>query len=490
MADIVVIGGGHNGLCAALQLAKAGNKVTVLERRPIVGGICAAEEFHPGYRTTGLLHDSYTIRPALVQALGLPMVDVPPLFCPKKEGSGVLLSELEGEDAAGLAKYNALIADIRPFVTSLLDAPAPHIGEEASLWPLIKTAIGLRRLGKQIMLELMRIGPTCADDLLDEYFDNPTVKAMLLTRALPGTWMGPRSPSSTATLLLTECLAGQEVVGGPAAVVEHLQQACQKAGVDIRLSQEATSIGVKDGAVSSVSCGEETINASVVLAAIDPRQALLDLVPPLHLPPLIERDIADVRSRGTTAKVNLALSGPLEFACRTGSFERVVIGEHPLDMERAFDDVKHRRLPRQPWLDIRVPTVSQPSLAPDGHHVVSILVHCAASDLDVGWNEAQKTALFESVLTALATYAPSARDRIVGHETLTPADLDERYALRGHIYHGEHALDQLWVMRPTAALARHDTPIKGLFLGSSGTHPGGGVTCGPGLLAAQAILKG
>jgi phytoene dehydrogenase-like protein len=500
--DTIVIGAGHNGLAAAALLAKHGRKVLVVERCSFVGGIAAGEEFHPGYRHTGLLHDSATVRPWVVKALGLAdhglaLREPPPLFGPEQEGPGRVLhpdpkrADL-GDQVESWRRYRAFLDVVRPFVASLLDNPAPEVGEEAKLWPLLKRAMGLRRLGERDMLELLRVGPSCADDFVSEYFSDPVLRAMVVAPALWGAWMGPRSPSGTTNLLLQESLAGQEVVGGPAALVVALEKACLAGGVTLRTDSPVDRILVAEGAAQGVELADRTtLYAPTVLSALGPRQTLLWLVDPLHLPPLLEHQIHKVRVRGTVAKVHLALSAPLSFAGRPDQvFEHIRIAEDPLDLERAFDDAKHRRLPsRPPPLDIRVPTVSESSLAPDGHHVASVLVHGVPHDLDGGWGSAERDALFDWAMGSLERYVPDLRDRLMGHEVLTPADIEARYALEGaHPFHGEHALDQLWSLRPAPGLAQHRTPIAGLFLGSSGTHPGGGITCAPGAFAAKAVL--
>jgi len=511
----VVIGAGHNGLTAAALLAKSGHSVTVLERRDLPGGIAAGETFHQGFRTAGLIHDTCRVRPGVVDALdlsshGLQWRDVPPLYGPEEDGPGLLLprdhagaakalTAYHAADGAGYADYARWLDKVRPLARQLLEARAPAFGQTSELWPLLKTALGVRMLGERDMMELLRIAPSCVDDWLTEHFPSPLVRSLLMGPSLLGSWMGPRSPTSALCLLAYEALAGPstegrgkggdhhahtEVVGGPAALVTALVKACEAAGVAIRTGAEVTQINVVDGEVTGVTLADgSSLSATTVVSAIGPKATLLDLVDPLWLPPTEAHEASHIRVRGTTAKVNLAISGDLGFPS-----ERVWIGPHPLDYERAFDDARLRVLPRAPVLDVRVTSKTDPSLAPFGHEVVSILVHGAAYDLDASWDGASKAALRRAVLAQLRRFTDLPDERILACEVLTPADIAARYGLAGaHLWHGEVALDQLWTLRPTRTTSRHATPIAGLYLASAGTHGGAALTCGSGALAARAV---
>jgi phytoene dehydrogenase-like protein len=487
--SVIVIGGGHNGLTAAITLAKAGRAVTVLERRDVLGGVAAGETFGD-FQTRGLLDESCTVRPSVVATLGLANHGLrwrerPPLYGAQKDGEGLLLgasigaAEL-GDDALGYRTLRALIQRLGPTARRILEAAPPNIGDDAKIGPLLRPAFDLRRLGKSDLMELLRVAPACVDDWVTEEVGGPLLRAMLCAEALPGTWMGPRSPTSTTTLLLAEALADREVEGGPAALVSALASAAQAAGVTVRTGVTVQRIVVEAGAVTGVETSEGRIPASVVLSAIGPKTTLLDLLHPLDLPAHIERDVSDIRTRGTLAKVHLGLSQPL--ILRKTSHERMLLGaEDPLDLERGWDHAKHRRIPTNPPLYIRQWT--------DGGHVASITVHCAAHDLDGGWTDEARDSLYAAVLDTLVAYVPGVQDSILASETLTPADIEARYSLPGgHVFHGELALDQLGPLRPTPRLAQYATPIGGLFLGSAGMHPGIGITCAPGHLAAQRAL--
>jgi len=250
------------------------------------------------------------------------------------------------------------------------------------------------------------------------------------------------------------------------------------------------AIDLDDGTVSGVTLsGGERLEAKKLAASCDPRHLFLDLLSSSALSITLDRNISTFRARGTTAKVNLALSGPPQFSCRPDlKAERIRIGETIDDLERAFDPVKYRRFADNPALDILVPTIERPELAPKGHHVLSMLVQCAPYDLESSWDEPSTDALYRTVVERLAEYAQGIGDAIVGHQVLTPLDLETTYGVSsGHLFHGEHATDQLAV-RPTPECAGYRTPFDGLFLCGSGSHPGGGITCAPGAL--RELIRG
>jgi phytoene dehydrogenase-like protein len=463
MSDVVVIGGGHNGLVAAALLAKAGRTVTVVERG-MPGGIAGGAEFHPGYRHAGIWHED-RVRPWVLSELGLDVSlrDRPALV---------------GPDGAALDSpaLRAAVDATRPFLLSVLDNAAPEVSEQGSFWPLLKTGLGLRRMGGREMLDVLRVFATAVGDYAEELTEDVRQQALICAEALPGTWMGSRSPLSTAILLIREALAGREVVGGPAALVDSLTTRVPLT------AGEVTRIRVEGGTVKGVELADgSAIDAGVVLSAIGPKRTFR-LVPPRQVPDLVARDIDHIRTRGIVAKLHLALSAPLEVAGR--SVERLSTASHPLDLERSFDAAKHRRLPVRPTLDVRQRTDG----APPGHAVASVVVHGAAHG--VHWDEAARAGLLEAALTSLEAVVPDVRDRIEGHQLLTPDDLEAQLGLDGgHLLHGELSPDQMWSLRPLPMLSRHATPIRGLFLGSNGTHPGVGVTGAPGALAAKAVLR-
>jgi phytoene dehydrogenase-like protein len=332
----------------------------------------------------------------------------------------------------------------------------------------------------------------CVADFLNERFRSPLLVAGLAAPAVAATWAGPWSAGTNTNLILHEAAPGRPVAGGPPALVAALERAARAAGAELRTGAEVARIRLDGGRAAGVElAGGERLDAAHVVATSDPKRAFLDLVEPGALPIGIENEFRRIRMRGTAAKVHLALSGELEIAARRGErFAAIRVGGgHVDELERAFDAVKYRQISPRPHLEIRVPTVHDASLAPSGHHVVSILVSYAPIDLAGGWDARRNAELLDSVLARLAPLAPRLASRIVGAQVLSPADLAREYALTGgQLHHGEPALDQMLVMRPTPSAARYRTPVPGLWLGGSGSHGGGGVNPAAGLLAAEAVL--
>ncbi|HJN74045.1 MAG TPA: NAD(P)-binding protein [Myxococcota bacterium] len=443
----IVLGGGVEGLAAAAVLARAGETVTLVEARRELGG------------SARILHDTELLRPWVVEELGLDVQLVPP---PPVHGPGGPI-----EAPVALAE---IIDAIRPFVLSLLDGPAPLVSSDAALWPLLKPALGFRMLGPSVMMELLRVAPTCAADFLAEHTSDPALAASMALPALLHTWMGPRSPSSTTPLLIHECARGDEVAGGSGALVEALEKAC--VGVTFRTDTVVSGLEVDGSGCHGVRLGEELLEAETVISTLGPRRTLLGLVDPMWLPPLTERDVDCVRLRGCVAKMDIDLADPGSI----GDRKRLRTASGLDDIERAFDDVKHRRLPRKPVLDIRVV---------DG--CLSVLAFGAPYELDGGWSDGARDGLRQRVLAALHEAVSGLE--LEGHRLLTPADLESEYGLEGgHLLHGELALDQLYSLRPTPGLSRHATAIAGLYLGSEGCHPGLASSGASGVFAARAAL--
>lgn len=512
--DVIVIGAGHNGLTTAALLAKRGRRVLVLEARPAIGGLAAGSEFHPGYRHTGILHETALVRPWVAERLelerhGLGRVLPPDLLVPQSEGPGLALAarrsragarcdsaELPAADRGALSSYYGFLERITPVLERFLDREPPDLVQTGAgdLFRLATLGLALRRLGKRDMMEVLRIVPMPVADWLSEWFDSDLLRAALAGPAIYSTFSGPRSPGSNANLIFAAAAAATPVAGGGQGLISALESAARALGVEIRTSAPVERLVLEsDGhggsRVAEVElAGGERLAAQAVAASCDPRQVFLDLLPPGCLAKSFEFEMLAFRCRGTTAKMHLALSGYPSFASRPGEvFEHVRTGETLDQLERAFDAAKYRRFSERPVLDVRFPSVAQPGLAPEGHHVASILVHFAPFDLEGGWTDAARSALGRAVLRELETYAPGFEKLVVGSEVLTPADLAERYRLtRGHLFHGEHALDQT-LIRPVARAGRYATPIGGLYLCGSGSHPGGGLTCAPGALAAEVI---
>lgn len=512
--NIVIVGAGHNGLVTAFYLAKAGLKPLVLERREQVGGVAVTEEFHPGFRCSALLHAEGPLRADVARDLKLKVEMLRPdprLTALGADGRALALYEDTNKTAGAIAQSSARDAERYPeFVRTLrqvsgviadvLALTPPEIDHPSAgdAWGMLKAGRKFRALGRKDMFRLLRWGPMAVADFAAEWFETELLRAALAGRGIFGLNFGPWSAGSTMALLLHAAAdphpAGPAAFprGGMGALTAALAEAAKSAGAQIRAGAEVAHILVKDGAVRGVvlANGEE-LGATAVISALDPRGTFLKLIDPAQLEPSFIAKMQNYRARGTTAKVNLALGGEPKFSALAElPAGRIHIG-HEIDyLERAFDGSKYGRLPEHPYLDVSVPTVLDPALAPAGKHVLSVAVHHAPYRLrGTDWN-AQRDALADIVVKTLATHAPGLPGMIEGRQVLTPLDLEQRYGLTGgHIFHGDLALDQLFTMRPLLGWARYRGPLQGLYLCGSGTHPGNGLTGGSGANAAKEILK-
>jgi phytoene dehydrogenase-like protein len=520
VSRVVIIGAGHNGLTTAFYLAKAGVKPLVLERRSIVGGAAATEEIAPGFRCPSLAHAIGPLRPSIVRDMRLEQRGVelvspdPRLIALSSDGAPLIFARDErrtaeairafsSRDADRYGEFCAVLSRLARFLGPLLTTIPPSIDspDRGDLWELLKTGRRFRALGKKDGFRLLRWGPMAAADLVREWFETDLLQSAIAARGIFGTSQGPRSAGTAALLLLNAAVdpapGGSSVMvkGGPGALTVAMADAAREAGAEIRVDSDVKRVVTNNGRVSGVlfEDGRE-IAATSVISNADPKRTLLDLVDPIDLDPAFLARIRNYRCRGTVAKVNLALSSLPAFtgiSSHAALHGRLHIGPSLDYLERAFDASKYGEISKQPYLDIAIPTLVDRSLAPAGKHVLSVSVQFAPYNLAPGrdW-ESGRSELLGNVMQTLKGHAPGI-DALVEHQhVVTPLDLERVYGLTGgHIYHGEPSLDQLFTMRPILGWARYDTPIPGLFLCGSGTHPGGGVTGGPGQNAARQILK-
>ncbi len=518
--DIVIIGGGHNGLVTAFYLAKAGFKPLVLERRVQVGGAAITDEFHPGFRCSTLAHTSGPIRPDIARDMQLEKhglrVITPETCVTALSPDGRALSLYQDEnksaqaiaafsqkDAAKYPEFEKSLAKISKVIAEALATTPPDIDHPSGgdLWSILKTGRALRHLGKRDMYRVLRWGPMAVADLVAEYFETELLRAVIAARGIFGTFLGPWSAGSSLQLLIRAAgdthPAGSAffAAGGMGSLTQAMASAAKAAGVEIRTGAEAIEIRVKDGAATGVllATGEE-ISAKAVISNADPKRTLLKLTDPTHLSPDFVQKLQHYRGNGTVAKVNLALSAlPTFTALKNGDGGalkgRIHIGPEIDYLERAFDESKYGNFSRQPYLEATIPSLTDPTLAPDGKHVMSIYMQYAPYKLKGNWED-QRKALGQTVVQTLAQYAPNLPELILTHQIITPLDLEEVYGLTGgQIFHGDLALDQFFTMRPLLDWARYGTPIDNLYLCGSGTHPGAGLTGGSGANAAREILR-
>jgi phytoene dehydrogenase-like protein len=518
--DGVIVGAGHNGLITAFYLAKAGFKPLVLERQPAVGGCAITAEFHPGFRCSRLSHGTGPIRSDIVADMDLlrhglktysPTVRVLS-FSPARNlvlysdiaRAQQEIAKLSQKDADSYGEFQASLTRIAEIAKLLMAMTPPDLDDPASgnVWELLKAGHKIRGLGEKDLYRLLRWGPMAVADLVAEWFETDLLRGTIAAQGIFGTFLGPWSAGSSATLLLRLAadgnLAGPAsyVAGGTGALTAAMAAAAAEAGVEIRTSCDVTRLQVKDGAVAGIVLANgDVIDAPVVISNADPKRTLLGLLEPQYLKPSFLQRLQHYRMYGTVAKVNLALSGLPTFKGVDGDATALLSGRIQISpeidyLERAFDASKYGEFSQHPYIEATIPTLWDSSLAPAGKHVMSIYMQYAPYKLrEADW-DSQRDALGETVINTLAEYAPDLPSLIEAREVITPKDLEQTYGLTGgHIFHGELALDQLFTMRPLLDWAQYRTPIKNLYLCGSGTHPGTGLTGGSGANAAREILK-
>jgi phytoene dehydrogenase-like protein len=520
--NVVIIGGGHNGLVTAAYLAKAGRKVLVLERRSLVGGCAVTEEVWPGYRVSTAAYLTSLLQERVVRDLDLERhgyrVDAkdPAFFSAFPDGRHMFmwqdrqrtLSELakfSRKDAEAYPKYEDYLERLAQVVEGLLlttppEFPPAGIGDFVDYLKLLGK---FRGLGRTEMTGLVKIFTQSAADLLDDWFESPEVKVTLATDGVIGANGGPRS-AGTAYILLHHCMGGVGghrglwgfVRGGMGAVSNAIASAAKSHGAEIRTDAEVDHIVVVGGRATGVVLrGGEEITADIVASNADPKVTFLRLCDRKELPPDFVGTIERFRCEGTSLKINLALRGLPDFRCLPGTpgpHHKATMHICPSIeyVERAWDDAKYGKPSRSPLLEMTVPTMYDPSLAPEGRHIMGIFLQYAPYTLSEGTWDEHREPFGDRVVEIIAEYAPNIRDVIVDRQILTPLDLERRFGITGgNIFHGEMSLDQMFVMRPAAGYARYRTPVRGLYLCGSGAHPGGGVMGAPGYNAAREILR-
>ncbi len=521
--DAIIIGGGHNGLVTAAYLARAGRKVLVLERRELVGGCAVTEEIWPGYRVSTAAYLTSLLQERIVRDLELERfgyrVDAkdPAFFSVFPDGRHFFMwqdraktlaeiGKFSKHDAAVYPAYEDQIERISRVVEQLLltvPPPFPPAGI-GSLVEYLKLAGKMRGLAPKDMIALVKIFTASAAEFLDEWFQSPEVKVTLATDGVIGANGGPRSPG-TAYILLHHCMGGVAghrglwgfVRGGMGAVSESIAASARMKGAEIRTGASVARVLVRNSRAYGVALesGEE-IEASMVASGVDPKVTFLRLVEERHLDPDFVAAIRKFRIEGTSCKINLALNGLPEFAAYPGApgpQHRATMHICPdiEYVERAWDDAKYGRPSERPLLELTVPTMYDPSLAPPGKHIMGIFLQYAPYTLATGsWDELREP-FGDRVISLIEEYAPNIRQIVEHRQVLTPLDLERRFGITGgNIFHGEMSLDQMFVMRPVGGWARYRTPVPGLYLCGSGAHPGGGVMGAPGYNCARVMLRG
>jgi phytoene dehydrogenase-like protein len=543
--DAVVIGGGVNGLTCAAMLAKRGLSTVLVEQRDTLGGCAAEAEIAPGFRAPTLAHSTGPVRRDVVEELQLQThglrfadsaIDVSSL---SEDGRALVIAHDVNKTATGLRTWSQKDADAWPLfaqslqrlsrvVGTLLTQTPPSVDETSAreLWSLTHTLRAFRGLPKADKWQLLRWGPMAIADLVGEQVETELLRATLAADGVFGAMLGPWSAGSGLQWLLAAANrsvswpGSSSVVGGPAALARAIAHAAGRFGVKVITGDGARHIEVVNDRATAVTLASgERIVARAVISAVHPKRTFLCLCDADHLPPEFVWRMKHYRSRGTLAKVNLALSALPAFrgATRDMLAARVRLAPDLDYLERAFDHAKYGRFSPQPWIEFTIPSLNDPSMAPSGGHVLSAYAQFAPYHLGgpptagarppspagfkpgfggtepegatLPW-DAQRDALGDTVVGTLEQYAPGLRGLVIAREVLTPLDFERGWGLDGgHIFHGELSLDQFFTMRPLLGYGQYRTPIRGLYLCGSGSHPGTGLTGGSGLNAARAIAR-
>ena len=517
--DVVVIGGGHNGLTAAAYLARAGRKVLVLERRHVLGGAAVTEEVFKGFRFSVCSYVVSLLRPEIIRELDLPRhgLEILPLdgtFTPMPDGNYLWrvndhaktrreIARHSLVDAEAYDEYGRAMVEMGRFVKPILNMlpPDPLSIDPRELTTLFSLVQRFRALPRQEQYNQVQLMTMSAVDFLDQWFETDVLKATMAASGIIGTFLGVRSPG-TAYVLLHHYMGEIDGAfrswglsrGGTGAISSAIAGAAREAGAEVRTEAAVERILVRGRRAHGVvlNNGDE-IAADVVASSVDPRLTFLGFLEQGDLPDDFIEDVHRYKFRGSSGKVNLALDALPDFASLPGAGPhlRGAISISPsVDyMERAYDAAKYGRFSPHPYIDIVIPSLTDPGVAPPGRHVMSCFVQYAPYHLADGTWDDTREAFGDTVVNAIAEYAPNIRDIILHRQVVTPLDLEREWGLsEGNIFQGELTLEQLFFLRPAPGWAQYRTPIDNLYMCGSATHPGGGIMGAPGRNAARAIL--
>ncbi len=520
--DAIVVGGGHNGLTCAAYLARAGRKVLVLERRHILGGATVSEETYPGFTFSSCSYVVSLLRPQIIRELelsrhGLEILPLDWTYSPYEDGAALLrgpdpemnrrnIARFSPRDADRYALFGQAMGELGRLVKPLIEAPTPDPSrlDLRTILELLRLGRRFRALGEDAIATNLKMMTMSAVDFLSEWFESERLIGPMSVSGIIGTFLGVRSPG-TAYVLLHHYMGEIDGAfrawglqkGGTGGVAMAIARSAQAFGAEIRTSSPVARILIRGGEAQGVVLenGDEHF-ARTVISGADPHRTFLGMVGEEWLDADFARQIRRFKMRGSSGKVNLALDSLPELP-GLGSDSPALKGDITISpsvdyLERAYDDAKYGRFSRRPCLDCVIPSLSDPSVAPPGKHVMSIFVQYAPYKLKEGpadW-ENQREAFGDTVLDTLERFLPGIQKRILHRQVLTPWDLEQTYGLtEGNIFHGELSLEQLAFLRPVAGWARYKTPIRKLWLCGSGAHPGGGIMAAPGQLCARTMLR-
>jgi phytoene dehydrogenase-like protein len=518
--DAIVIGGGHNGLVNAAYLAKAGKKVLVLERRHVLGGAAVTEEIIPGFLFSECSYVVSLLRPEIIRELDLPRhgLEILPLdgtFTPMPNGDHLWRMNDHARtqreirrhsrlDAEAYDEFSKMMTPMCRFVKPILSMipPDPTTLNPRDLQRLYFLGQRFRELSSDERYTLIQLMTMSAADFLDQWFETDVLKATMSASGIIGTFLGIRSPG-TAYVLLHHYMGEIDGAfrswgfsrGGTGAISNAIAAAARELGVEIRTQAAVDQIIVKNGRTTGVALktGEE-ISANVVSSSVDPHLTFEEFLDASVLPSDFLEGVRRYKFRGSSGKVNLALDALPDFKSLPGqgAHLRGAISISPSIeyMERAYDDAKYGHYSRKPYIDMVIPSLTDPSVAPPGKHVLSCFVQYAPYKLAQGTWDDHKEAFGDTVINTIAEHAPNIKKIIIGRQILTPLDLEREFGLtQGNIFQGELSLEQLFFLRPVPGWAYYRTPIDNLYMCGSATHPGGGIMGAPGRIASQVILK-
>ncbi len=518
--DVIVIGGGHNGLVTSAYLAKAGLKVLILEMRHVIGGASVTEEFFPGFKFSVFSYVVSLLRPEIIRDLDLPthglmILPLNSTLTPLPNGDRLYrdgdhyrtyreIARFSRRDADAYEDYSKTMYFMAKAVRHILGVVPPDLSklDISGLSNLISLARKYLNLNRSNIHTLVRLMTMSSADFLERWFESEPLLGTLSASGVIGTLLGPRSPGSAYVLLhhyMGEIdgvfRAWGFVKGGTGGVAEALARAARSFGAEIRTDSRVIQVIIQQGRAGGVvlDTGEE-IHARVVVSSLDPKQSLLKLVPGAMLPDEIVQSLERYTFRGSSGKVNLALDGLPEFKCWPGQGPHlrgaISISPSVEYIERAYDAGKYGTYSRRPYIDIVIPSMIDPEMAPPGKHVMSCFVQYAPYHLREGDWESKREEFGDAVIDTLSEYIPNLNELILFRQVLTPLDIENMIGLtEGNIFQGELSLNQLFFLRPVPGIVRYRSPINGYYLCGSGTHPGGGISGASGRLAAWEILK-
>ncbi|MGD1954917.1 MAG: phytoene desaturase family protein [Sphingomonadales bacterium] len=509
--DALVIGAGHNGLACAAILAKAGQKTLILEANETAGGLAGTREFTAGF-SAPMAHSAAALPKTMIDELKLSSygLEVGPALETvglSEDGQhvhviGDTVTGATDADAAAYPEYRAKLQRYAKVLKPIWEATLPRIGASSLKEALIyaQGALKMRMLGKEDMSEFLRILTLPMRDLVDEVFEDPKLQAVLSWDGLIGSKMAPRSPNNAVLPMLLRLggvHGGDHMVpkGGMGAITKALLAAAQKQGVEVRFGAPIKKVIVEGSEAGQKATGVELVNGEIisapkVISSADPKTTFFDLVGAPAFDVQFASRIKRLRAQGYVARFNAALSGLPDVPGLDGLSGRYIIAPSFDAIEFAFDDAKYGDASQHPVMEVTFPSVHDASLAPEGKHVLSAHVMYAPHDERSDWSHDARIRFTKAIGDALERHMPGIGSLIIQAELLTPKDIAADYHVAGgHWHHGEMALDQMLMMRPTYHAAQYSTPLQGLYLCGAGTHPGGGITGLPGRNAARQILR-